>query len=52
MSMMAKMTIASTGIRPTNTSAAWESTVKAIAVAPKTINGERMRRRSVRLTPF
>lgn len=50
--MIPKMTTESTGIAATKMSAAWTLMVNAIIIAPKTTNGERSSRRSVRLTPF
>ena len=50
-SITANTAIASSGIAPANTSAAFVSTVNAMIAAPNTINGERKSKRSVRFTP-
>ena len=50
-SIMPNTTIARRGIATTNISAAFTSIVKAIIIAPNTINGERRNNLSTRLTP-
>ena len=51
MAMMPKTMMESTGIATTKTIAALAFTVKAMIMAPNTINGERRSRRSVKFTP-
>ena len=51
-SIIPNTTAASSGITAANTSAAFQSTVKAITMAPNTTKGDRSSRRSVRFTPF
>ncbi len=51
MTMMPKTTIESTGIVTTKIRAAFTFTVKAMIMAPKTMKGERRKRRRVMLTP-
>ena len=50
-SMMPKTITHSTAMTPTKISAQPASMVKAMIIAPKTTNGERSSRRSVRFTP-
>ena len=50
--MIANTTTDSTGMVTTKTSAACQSTVKAMTIAPSTIKGERKKRRSTMLSPF
>ena len=50
--MMPKTITASTGIATTKMSAAFTLIVKAMIIAPKTMKGERRKRRRKRLTPF
>ena len=49
--IMANTTTDNTGIVTTNTRAAFTSTVNAMIMAPKTINGERKNSLSTMLTP-
>ena len=49
--MMPMTASASSGMTATKTSAAAQSTVNAMIIAPNTMSGERSSRRSVMLTP-
>ena len=49
--MTPNTTTDSSGMAATNTRAAFASTVNAMIMAPNTINGDRRKRRSTRLTP-
>ena len=51
-SIMPNTITQSTGITPTNTSAAWASMVKAMIMAPNTTKGDRSSRRRHRFTPL
>ena len=50
-SMIPNTITESTGITTTKIMAAFTSTVKAMIMAPNTMNGERRKRRSTRFTP-
>ena len=52
MIMMPNTTRESSGMAATNTRADFTSMVKAMIMAPNTINGERRNRRSTMFTPF
>ena len=51
-SMMPNTTTASSGIVTQNIKAAFTLMVKAMTMAPKTMKGDRIKRRSVRFTPL